>query len=148
MNSSCVENCTYEEKVSLKEAVDDATAGMFIVILLFVLPARPNFWPIAKAGRSRPSAALLTWDAIHDRMPWALLLLMGGGFALSKATRVSGLSAWTAEQLEVLRPLDERLIVLIVSISAAMATEFTSNSATASIILPVLRDLVNSETIF
>ena len=29
-----------------KEAIDDATAGMLIVILLFVIPARPNFWPI------------------------------------------------------------------------------------------------------
>ncbi len=75
-------------------------------------------------------------------MPWALLLLMGGGFALAKATKVSGLSAWMAEQLRVLDVLDGWLLVLVVSASAAMATEFTSNSATASILLPVLRDLV------
>ena len=41
------EDCTHYRRVSgEREAIDDATAGMLIVILLFVIPARPNFWPI------------------------------------------------------------------------------------------------------
>ena len=41
------EECTHYRRVSgEREAIDDATAGMLIVILLFVIPARPNFWPI------------------------------------------------------------------------------------------------------
>ena len=45
---AAAEDCaTYYRRVSgEKEAIDDATAGMLIVILLFVIPARPNFWPI------------------------------------------------------------------------------------------------------
>ncbi len=90
MNDSCVENCLYVEKETSEVAVDDASAGMFVVVLLFMLPSRLNFWPFSRIfGRepATPSPALLSWQAIHDRMPWALLLLMGGGFALSKATR-------------------------------------------------------------
>ncbi len=89
-----------------------------------------------------PSKALLNWSVIHDRMPWAIVLLLGGGFALAKATDVSGLSLWLGSQLEVLDSLDPRLLVLIVCLFAAAATEVTSNVAVCSILMPVLRDLV------
>ena len=35
-------------------------------------------------------------------MPWSLVLLLGGGFALAKASTVSGLSAMMGHQLETL----------------------------------------------
>jgi sodium-dependent dicarboxylate transporter 2/3/5 len=81
-------------------------------------------------------------------MPWSLVLLLGGGFALAKATSVSGLSAWMGAQLEVLHFLDSRLLVLIVTAGTAIATEVTSNVATCSILLPVLRDLVSCNIYF
>eukprot|EP00094_Tigriopus_californicus_P005052 TCALIF_04866-PA protein Name:"Similar to SLC13A5 Solute carrier family 13 member 5 (Homo sapiens)" AED:0.14 eAED:0.14 QI:162/0.5/0.54/1/0.9/0.81/11/0/719 len=146
-NCSNSSNCTYTSETYEKEAIDDATAGMLIVLLLFILPAQPNFWPFnrqSKALRSAPSVGLLEWSAIHDRMPWALVLLLGGGFALAKATDVSGLSKWMGSQLEVLNFLDSRLIVLVICILTAIATEVTSNVATASILMPVLRDLAIS----
>ena len=77
-------------------------------------------------------------------MPWSLVLLLGGGFALAKATQVSGLSAWMGSQLAVLDFLDARVLVLIVIIGTSFATEVTSNVATCSILLPVLRDLVRT----
>ena len=77
-------------------------------------------------------------------MPWSLVLLLGGGFALAKATQVSGLSAWMGSQLAVLDFLDPRVLVLIVIIGTSFATEVTSNVATCSILLPVLRDLVSN----
>ena len=77
-------------------------------------------------------------------MPWSLVLLLGGGFALAKATQVSGLSAWMGAQLAVLDFLDARLLVLIVIVATSFATEVTSNVATCSILLPVLRDLVSN----
>ena len=56
-----------------------------------------------KAGpESKPSQSLLTWEAIHRKMPWSLVLLLGGGFALAKASTVSGLSAMMGHQLETL----------------------------------------------
>ena len=79
-------------------------------------------------------------------MPWGLVLLLGGGFALAKATSVSGLSRWMGEQLAVLHFLDRRLIVVILCLGTAAATEVTSNVATANVLMPVLRQLVNIPT--
>ena len=80
-------------------------------------------------------------------MPWSLVLLLGGGFALAKATQVSGLSAWMGSQLAVLDFLDSRILVLIVIVGTSFATEVTSNVATCSILLPVLRDLVSGSLV-
>ncbi len=96
-------------------------------------------------GRTRPSLGLVNWQVIQDRMPWSLVFLLGGGFALAKATKLSGLSAWMGSQLEVLQVLDYRLLILIITAGTALATEVTSNVATCSVILPVLRDLVRIE---
>ena len=77
-------------------------------------------------------------------MPWGLVLLLGGGFALAKATEVSGLSALLGSQLEaVLGGLGAWPLVIVVSVLSAAATEITSNVATCSVLLPVLRDLVS-----
>ena len=48
------ENCTYTRVLNDQaEAVDDATAGMIIVILLFVLPSSLSFWPFVERMRNR-----------------------------------------------------------------------------------------------
>ena len=61
----------------------------------------PTFY-VFLASESRPSPSLLTWEAIHRKMPWSLVLLLGGGFALAKASMVSGLSAMMGRHLETL----------------------------------------------
>lgn len=33
---------------------------------------------------------LLNWKVVHDRMPWNIVLLLGGGFALAKGSEVRG----------------------------------------------------------
>lgn len=93
---------------------------------------------------SEPAPALLEWSVVQDRMPWSIVFLLGGGFALAKATDVSGLSHWMGSQLEVLAFMDKFVLVFVICIFTAAATEVTSNVATCSILLPVLRDLVRS----
>ena len=42
-------DCTYVKSINKDaESVDDATAGMVIVILLFILPSKLKFWPFVK----------------------------------------------------------------------------------------------------
>ena len=72
------------------------------------------------------------------------MLLLGGGFALAKAIDVSGLSYWIGSQLEVLDFLDPAVLCLIVCAGAAMATEVTSNVATANILLPVMAEVARA----
>ena len=74
-------------------------------------------------------------------MPWDVLLLLAGGFALSAGCSTSGLSHWISEKMEGLNELPTWIINLIVSILAAIITEFVSNTATANIIVPILKDL-------
>ena len=46
------------------------------------------------AVAEQPSSSLLDWDYAKDnKLPWGIVLLLGGGFALSDACKVSGLSA-------------------------------------------------------
>ena len=48
------ENCTYTRVLNDQaEAVDDATAGMIIVILLFVLPSSLSFWPFVERTKTQ-----------------------------------------------------------------------------------------------
>ena len=139
----------FKEETKDEPSVDDGTSGMLIVLLLFTLPSKPNFWPTNKISYfkkenrdSKSQEALITWRVIHDRMPWGLVFLLGGGFALSKASKISGLSHWMAEQLSSLDGYPPWVIVTIICIVTAMATELTSNVATASILMPILKNLV------
>ena len=71
---------------SLETAVviSSATPTLAIVLLLFIIPARPASQP---AGPT-----LLVWEKVQAKFPWGIILLMGGGFALAEGARESCLS--------------------------------------------------------
>ncbi|XP_057373828.1 Na(+)/citrate cotransporter-like isoform X2 [Daphnia carinata] len=122
--------------------VDDATAVMTIVLLLFIIPAKPKFWNCHTGERNEgPSPALLEWKLVQDRLPWGIVLLLGGGFALSDASKASGLSSWLGDQLAVLSFLPPFAIMLIICIMTAAITEVASNTATANVLLPILAEM-------
>ena len=59
--------------------------------------------------------------------------------------QVSGLSDWFGEQLATFQHLDPWLINLVICIAVAMATEITSNTATATLLMPIMAELVSGE---
>ncbi|KAL4720345.1 hypothetical protein ACJJTC_019401 [Scirpophaga incertulas] len=61
----------------------------------------------------KPSPGIVTWAILKDKVPWGLLFLLGGGFALAEGSKATGLSS----------------------------PEFTSNVAIANLILPVLANM-------
>ncbi len=146
LNATCTDSdCLYKKSIVHKEAIDDATAGFIVVLMLFVLPAKLNFWPFTKRWQdSTPSPGLLEWSKIHAKMPWAIVMLLGGGFALAKATDKSGLSRYIGHKLQVLEFMPPEAMVLVICLFVSFATEVTSNVATCSIILPVLKNLAVS----
>ena len=104
----------------------DASIAMLGALALFVIPAD---W---KRGRM-----LLDWQSAV-RIPWDIIILFGGGFALASAFAESGLTAWIGTRLTVLQGTGLLLTVLAVATLVKFLTEVTSNTATASLLLPVM----------
>jgi sodium-dependent dicarboxylate transporter 2/3/5 len=111
------------------EFINDGVVAIAMALLLFVIPAK------------QPSAAsILDWR-IANRLPWGIVLLFGGGFALASGFKDSGLSAWMGEQLHGVSALHPVLIIAVICLMITFLTELTSNTASAQILLPVLASL-------
>ena len=97
--------------------------------------------PRASPAVSRP---LLEWDMVQKTLPWDVILLLGGGFALADAVLVSGLNALLGEYLSVLHDLPANVVALLLMILVSVTTSVASNVATASIFVPVVAGLADS----
>ncbi|MDN5639762.1 MAG: DASS family sodium-coupled anion symporter [Actinomycetia bacterium] len=109
-----------------KEApISDAGIAIAVGVLLFLMPAG------AKKG-----VRLLDWDTAV-KLPWGVLLLFGGGLALSGQFTSSGLTEWIGQKAAGLEGIPVVLIVALVAGLVLFLTELTSNTATAATFLPV-----------
>ncbi|XP_055736235.1 Na(+)/citrate cotransporter-like [Salvelinus fontinalis] len=122
------------------EYVTDATVAVFIAVLLFVLPSKPP----QHQHPAGPTPALLTWKVAQKKLPWSIVLLLGGGFALAKGSEESGLSMWMGDQMTPLHTIPPWAIAIILCLLIAIFTECTSNVATATLFLPVLASMSQS----
>ncbi len=109
--------------------MSDATIAMLGALLLFVIPVN------LKEG-----TFLLDWK-IATKLPWGILLLFGGGISLAEGFQVSGLAKWLALQLSGLEGASILLIAFAVVILAIFLTEMTSNTATATMLMPIMASL-------
>lgn len=105
--------------------ISDAGIAMTVAILLFLLPA----------GAAR-GVRLLDWDSAKE-LPWGVLILFGGGLALSSQFGASGLTDWIGEVTSGVGGLPVVLTVAIFAAGVLFLTELTSNTATAATFLPV-----------
>lgn len=137
------------------EYVTDATVAIFVAVLLFVLPAKiprfscrtQNSFDLEDPEEEHEtfmSAPLLTWKVVHKKMPWSIILLLGGGFALAKGSDASGLSSWLGEQMTFLHNIPPWAIAIVLSLMIAVFTECASNVATATLFLPILASMAKS----
>ncbi|GMV91146.1 MAG: di- and tricarboxylate transporter [Candidatus Hydrogenedentota bacterium] len=106
--------------------VNDGTVAIFFAVLLFMIPVD------RKAGEFA-----LDWDWAV-RIPWGVLLLFGGGFALAQGFSDTGLVEWAGNHLSVLSGFPLLVILIILCVAVTFLTEFTSNTALATIMLPIL----------
>ncbi|KAL3043149.1 hypothetical protein OYC64_020963 [Pagothenia borchgrevinki] len=133
------------------EFVTDATVALFVAVLLFVLPSQPpRFLCFRRSSDTEsavpqgPAPALLTWQVTQKKMPWNIVLLLGGGFALAKGSEESGLSLWLGDQMTPLQSIPPAAISVILCLLVATFTECTSNVATATLFLPILASMCQS----
>jgi len=103
-----------------------------MAIILFILPAR-----------NHPGKKILDW-ATASKLPWSILLLFGGGFALASGFKDSGLSLWFGEQLKWIASYNVIVVILFISLIITFLTELTSNTATTEMVLPILAGIAIS----
>ena len=109
------------------ELVTDSAVAMAATILAFVIPS----------GAPGERTPILTWKW-GARIPWDVLLLFGGGFALANGLEVSGLSRVLGDRLALAASLPTPVFVVLVVLFVIVLTELASNLASTAMILPIL----------
>ena len=112
--------------------LNDGTVAIAIGVLLFLIPSKRD-----------KGKFLMDWKTAED-IPWGIILLFGGGFALASGFKESGLSQWFGTQLIWLKDIHPFLIILVVTLVITFLTELTSNVATVETFLPILAGLAMS----
>jgi sodium-dependent dicarboxylate transporter 2/3/5 len=95
-------------------------------ILLFLIPSQEK-------GRT-----LLDWDFAQARIPWGVVLLIGSGFAIAGGIDATGLSTTIGHALAAWRTGTEMTQVGAIAMGVTLLSELGSNTAVASLVLPVL----------
>ena len=111
---------------------NDGTSAIFIAVLLFLIPSR-----------QRKGTFIMDWKTAED-IPWEIILLFGGGFALASGFKESGLAEWFGHQLEFLKGVPPVVLILCITTMLTFLTELTSNTATAETFLPIMASIAVS----
>ncbi|GAA4009979.1 DASS family sodium-coupled anion symporter [Sphingomonas swuensis] len=111
-----------------KDVLVDGTVAILAALALFVIPD----------GSGRP---LLNWQEAN-RAPWDVIMLFGGGLALAAGIGESGLDQWLGTALAPLKSVHPLVIALALVGLVVLITEFASNVAAASGIIPVVAGLI------
>lgn len=103
---------------------NDASVALIAVVAMFLIP-------------DGKGSKLLDWETAA-KIPWGMLILFGGGIAIAQAFIVSGLSAYLGEALAGLAGWPVLLMIAIICITITFLTEMTSNTATTTLMMPIL----------
>ncbi|OGF58810.1 MAG: hypothetical protein A2Y62_09990 [Candidatus Fischerbacteria bacterium RBG_13_37_8] len=112
--------------LGLEKYVHDTTAAMVMGILCFILPVD-----------RKQGIRLLDWEQAK-KVPWGILLLFGGGFAIAAGFDESGLTQWVGSQLSLFQEVPVFIIIAAIAFTMTFLTEVTSNTASATMMLPIL----------
>src|SRR5918996_907408 len=125
--------------------VDDSTIVLAAAVALFLIPSSSatssqghtmNSKKLNEDGRKK----LLDWNTAV-KIPWGVLLLIGGGLALANAFTATGLDNWIASQLNFLAGMPFIIVILVVVAIAIFSSEIISNTATAALLIPIAASL-------
>ncbi|MCK5781275.1 MAG: SLC13/DASS family transporter [Flavobacteriales bacterium] len=106
--------------------INDGTVAIIIAFVLYLIPSK----------NEKFSRLLETGDIA--KLPWHIVLLFGGGFALAQGFVASGLAIWFGEQLQFMGEFHPFVIIFIIALLMSFLTELTSNTATTEMLLPIL----------
>jgi len=108
---------------------NDGTVAIAMALLLFFIPSKKD-----------NKKSILDWDTA-SKLPWNIVILFGGGFALASGFKESGLADYLGQQLQGFGVFHPIVIVFAICIFVTFLTELTSNTATAEMLLPIIGGL-------
>jgi sodium-dependent dicarboxylate transporter 2/3/5 len=117
------------------ELLHDSTVALAMGILLCLLPVNLRG---GMRWKGRQERFIMDWETIQNGIPWGIVLLFGGGFALAAGIDQTGLDDWIGGQLAVLKGTPVWVLVPASCLVTALFTETTSNIATVLMISPVI----------
>lgn len=109
--------------------ISDGIIAMAATVLLFLIPAKKE-----------QGTKIMEWKDSKD-IPWGILILFGGGLAIAAGFTETGLSDWIGNQLAALEGMNIFIIMIISTGVILFLTEITSNTATGTMIIPVVAAL-------
>ncbi len=112
---------------------NDGTVAIAMAVLLFLVPSREN-------------TALMDWKTAV-KLPWDIVFLFGGGFALALAVKESGLGLWLGELVTESSNWSPLGLMAVLTAGMSFLTEFTSNTATTEMVLPIIAGIAQSSDI-
>jgi sodium-dependent dicarboxylate transporter 2/3/5 len=116
----------WASRLGVEQYVHDSTVAIGMGILCFILPVE-----------AKKNIQLLDWDQAR-LAPWGIVLLFGGGFAIARGFEASGLTQWVGSQLTVLEGVPILVVIATVVLTMTFLTEMTSNTASTTMMLPIL----------
>jgi sodium-dependent dicarboxylate transporter 2/3/5 len=118
----------WSQLIPYPKLIDDGTVALAMAMILFLIPTR---------SEEAETATIMSADVILN-LPWNIVLLFGGGFALAKGFQVTGLSTLIGNKFAGLAGVSPFLMIIAICFSLTFLTELTSNTATTEMILPIL----------
>lgn len=133
--------------------VDDTTVVLISAIILFIIPSKIKKIKDKQKIKNnnikeedeiekiitekQPSnKKILEWNEVI-KIPWGVLLLIGGGLALADAFEKSGLDKIIATSLSFLKDMPIFIVILIIVSVTIFASEIISNTASAALFIPI-----------
>ncbi|MCP9750960.1 DASS family sodium-coupled anion symporter [Ferruginibacter sp. HRS2-29] len=113
--------------LGLQDYVHDSTVSIAAAMLLFILPANKE-------------TRLLDWKSA-SQVPWGVVIIVGGGYAIAAGFQDTGLADWLGHHLAFISTFPFLIVLILVIAFVMLFTEFNSNTATANIMLPVMASM-------
>jgi len=104
--------------------LNDTSISLFGALLLFLIPTGKNI-------------RACNWQ-VANKIPWGVLLLVGGGIALSKAFNSSGLATWIGSFSHFFINYEFYILIILAVGLIIFLTELNSNTATIATFAPIL----------
>jgi len=133
--------------------VDDTTVVLISAIILFIIPSKIKIKIKDKqkiknnikendeiekiiTEKQLLNKRILHWNEVI-KIPWGVLLLIGGGLALADAFEKSGLDKFIATSLSFLKDMPIFIVIFIIISITIFASEIISNTASAALFIPI-----------